>query len=130
MGSPGPGVNMDVSKCTVKLDHSVGTPEPATNWRQAVGFPVFGTGQPTEEGFNKIVEKLNSKEKVIWFNMRQEPVAYIGGLPVALRTPEEPHINIEVVDKEMDAMEVKFVKDIKAREKDGSIEVSDDMNTA
>merc|ERR1711988_2011514 len=126
MGSPGPGVNMDVSKCTVKLDHSVGTPEPATNWRQAVGFPVFGTGQPTEEGFNKIVEKLNSKEKVIWFNMRQEPVAYIGGLPVALRTPEEPHINIEVVDKEMDAMEVKFVKDIKAREKDGSIEVHKD----
>ena len=61
--------------------------------------------------------------------MRQEPVAYIGGLPVALRTPEEPHINIEVVDKEMDAMEVKFVKDIKAREKDGGIEVSDDMNT-
>merc|ERR1712168_1181440 len=126
MGSPGLGVNMDVSKCTVKLDHSVGTPEPATNWRQAVGFPVFGTGQPTEEGFNKIVEKLNSKEKVIWFNMRQEPVAYIGGLPVALRTPEEPHINIEVVDKEMDAMEVKFVKDIKAREKDGSIEVHKD----
>ena len=57
---------------------------------------------------------------MIWFNMRQEPVAYIKGLPVALRTPEEPHINIEVADKEMDAMEVKFVKDIAAREKEGS----------
>ena len=55
---------MDVSKCTVKLDHSVGSPEPATNWRQAVGFPVYGVGQPTEEGFVKITEKLNSKEKV------------------------------------------------------------------
>ena len=58
---------MDVSKCTVKLDHSVGSPEPATNWRQAVGFPVYGVGQPTEEGFVKITEKLNSKEKVITY---------------------------------------------------------------
>ena len=38
--------------------------------------------------------------------MRQEPVAYIGGLPVALRKPEDPHTNIEVTDKELDAMEV------------------------
>ena len=38
--------------------------------------------------------------------MRQELVAYIGGLPVALRKPEDPHTNIEVSDKELDAMEV------------------------
>jgi len=123
---------MDTSKCTVKLDHSVGTPEPCTNWRQAVGFPFYGTGQPTEQGFNKIVETLSAKDKVIWFNMRQEPVAYIGGLPVALRKPEEPHINIEVAgsDKDVDAMEVKLVKEIQAREKDGSVEVHKDAGFA
>ena len=60
--------------------------------------------------------------QVIWFNMRQEPVAYIGGLPVALRQPEEPHTNVEV-EKDMDAMEAKLVKEIAAREKDGSVEV-------
>merc|ERR1719188_104697 len=123
---------MDTSKCTIKLDHSVGTPEPCTNWRQAVGFPVYGTGQPTEEGFNKVVETLSAKDKVIWFNMRQEPVAYIGGLPVALRKPEEPHINIEVAgsDKDVDAMEVKLIKEIQAREKDGSVEVHKDAGFA
>ena len=68
---------MDLTACTIKLDHSVGSPEPLLNWRQSVGFPVFGSGQPTEEGFKAVVEKLNPKEKVIWFNMRQEPVAYI-----------------------------------------------------
>jgi len=121
---------MDVSQCQVKLDHSVGTPEPATNWRQAVGFPVYGTGQPTEEGFVKIVEKLSAKDKVIWFNMRQEPVAYLGGLPVALRKPENPHTNIEVAEKEIDAMEVKLVKEIQAREKNGAIEVHKDAGFA
>ena len=121
---------MDVSGCQVKLDHSVGTPEPATNWRQAVGFPVYGTGQPTEEGFVKIVEKLSAKDKVIWFNMRQEPVAYLGGLPVALRKPENPHTNIEVAEKEIDAMEVKLVKEIQAREKNGAIEVHKDAGFA
>merc|ERR1712226_45533 len=85
---------MDLAKCTIKLDHSVGNPEPLVNWRQSVGFPVFGAGQPTEEGFKAVVEKLNPKEKLVWFNMRQEPVAYIGALPVALRAADAPHTNI------------------------------------
>merc|ERR1712087_573705 len=87
---------MDLAKCSIKLDHSVGNPEPLVNWRQSVGFPVFGAGQPTEEGFKAVVEKLNPKEKLVWFNMRQEPVAYIGGLPVALRAADAPHTNIEL----------------------------------
>ena len=61
--------------------------------------------------------------------MRQEPVAYIGGLPVALRQPEEPHTNVEV-EKDMDAMEAKLVKEIAAREKDGSVEVHKDAGFA
>ena len=61
--------------------------------------------------------------------MRQEPVAYIGGLPVALRQPEEPHTNVEV-EKDMDAMETKLVKEIAAREKDGSVEVHKDAGFA
>ena len=102
---------MDLSKCTIKLDHSLGNPEPALNWRQVPGFPVYGVGQPTEAGFPQIAEKL-AKEKVIWFNLRQEPVAYIDGLPVAPRLTEHPHVNIEVSGSstDMDAMEVPRVK--------------------
>merc|ERR1712123_109662 len=122
---------MDLSKCSIKLDHSLGTPEPCLNWRAVPGFPVFGTGQPTEAGFVQIVEKL-SKDKIIWFNLRQEPVAYIGGLPVAPRLAEEPHVNIEVPGSsaEVDAMEVKFVKEIASREKEGNVEVHKDAGFA
>merc|ERR1711988_1464129 len=120
--------NMDISACTIKLDHSVGNPEPLVNWRQSVGFPVFGCGQPTEEGFKAAAEKLNPKEKVVWFNMRQEPVAYVGGLPVAPRASDAPHTNVELSgsDKDLEAMEVKFVKEIASREKDGAVEVHKD----
>ena len=123
---------MDLTACTIKLDHSVGSPEPLLNWRQSVGFPVFGSGQPTEEGFKAVVEKLNPKEKVIWFNMRQEPVAYIGALPVALRAADAPHTNVELPgsDKDLEAMEVKLVKEITSREKDGAVEVHKDAGFA
>merc|ERR1712066_199341 len=71
-------------------------------------------------------------EKVVWFNMRQEPVSYIAGLPVALRAAGAPHTNIELAaaDKDVDALEVKLVKEIAAREKDGGVEVHKDAGFA
>ena len=80
--------------------------EDLPNWRRVPGFPVFGVGQPTEKGFAKISEKVFSsllknpekvfsfqdccfsqigKEKTIWFNCRQEPVAYVNGVSVTPR---------------------------------------------
>merc|ERR1712203_893002 len=124
-------LRMDLSKCTIKLDHSLGNPEPFLNWRQVPGFPVFGVGQPTEAGFPQIAEKL-AKEKIIWFNLRQEPVAYIDGLPVAPRLTEQPHVNVEVSGSpaDMDAMEGKLVSEITSREKDGNVEVHKDAGFA
>jgi len=119
---------MDLPGCVVKLDHSLGSPKPCTNWRQASGFPVFAVGQPTEEGLAQIAEKL-SKGKIIWFNVRQEPVAYIGGLPVAPRHPEKPHINVEVSGK-FEEVEDKFVKEINERKKGGNIEIHKDAGFA
>ena len=46
---------MDISSCAIKLDHSVGVPEPLPNWRQVPGFPVYGGGQPTMEGLTKVI---------------------------------------------------------------------------
>ena len=50
--------------------------EGANNFRQVAAFPVFGTGQTTEEGFMKVLEKVKSVHgeeggKIIWFNMRK-----------------------------------------------------------
>merc|ERR1712168_571150 len=129
--SPVATCNMDLSKCTIKLDQSLGNPEPFLNWRHVPGFPVFGVGQPTEAGFPQIAEKL-AKEKIIWFNLRQEPVVYIDGLPVAPRLTEQPHVNVEVSGSsaDMDAMEGKLVSEITSREKDGNVEVHKDAGFA
>ena len=45
--------------------------------RQVNGFPVFGTGQTTEEGFLKVLDKVKAihgegdGENLLWFNMRK-----------------------------------------------------------
>ena len=57
------------------------------------GFPVFGTGQPTLAGFDKVMEPIIKKygdEKIIyWANLRQEPVVYVNGKPYTARDPEK-----------------------------------------
>ena len=57
------------------------------------GFPVFGTGQPTLGGFDKVLEPILKKygdEKIIyWANLRQEPVVYANGKPYTARDPEK-----------------------------------------
>ena len=71
--------------------------EGAPNFRQLTGFPIFGTGQPTEEGMVKILNQIKKEkeiEKIIWFSMRQEPIVYVNGSPYAPRAPNNPHANI------------------------------------
>ena len=72
------------------------------------GFPVYGVGQPSEAGFSGVADKVNPKDKLIWFNMRQEPVAYVGGKSVTPRKTPNPHHNIEIPGKvaDMEALEV------------------------
>jgi len=72
----------------------------AANFRQVNGFPVFGVGQPTEEGFLATLNKVATSaadppEKFIWFNVRKEPVIYINGAPISPRDPKELHKNID-----------------------------------
>ena len=83
---------------------------------------MFGSAQPTEEGFKNIVEKVrkeceNKDTKMIWFNMRQEPVVYINSSPHAPRHPDHMHDNVEVGAgvHEMDVLEKHFEKILAAR---------------
>ena len=80
------------------LDGNFGKIEGAPNYRHIDGFPVFGTGQPTEQAVLQILNdvKTGKEEKIIWFLMRQEPVVYIDGQPYAPRLPGHTHVNIEV----------------------------------
>ncbi|XP_067838355.1 paladin-like isoform X3 [Heptranchias perlo] len=49
----------------------------APNFRQThLGYPVFGMGQPTMNGFCKILQRLKEEghQEIICFNVREEPV--------------------------------------------------------
>merc|ERR1712024_71448 len=98
---------IDLSNYFIKPDHfdsihvledSLEKIEGAPNFRNIPGFPVYGTGQPTEKGFEEIIKKLGKveNEKVIWINLRREPIVYINGNPYAVRQPDNLHENIQV----------------------------------
>merc|ERR1712142_1378043 len=80
----------------------------------------------------QIAEKI-AKEKTIWFNMRQEPVAYVGGQPVTPRKTLNPHDNIEIPGKvaDMDALEGKLVDQLESRKcSAGNIDIFRDKEDA
>jgi len=89
--------------------------EGGANFRQVVGFPVFGVAQPSPDGMKNILEKVKSTgddktNKFVWFNFRKEPIVYINGQPYAPRDPSDLHHNISIshsVD-DMDNLEKYF----------------------
>ena len=108
---------VELADCNIKWCHSRGCPDDLPHWRRVPGFPVFGVGQPSEAGFSKVSEKV-SKDKCIWFNMRQEPVAYVGGQPVTPRKSVNPHDNIEIPGKvdDMDKLEVRQLESYRQKD--------------
>ena len=46
---------VELDDCNIKLDHSLGCPDDCPNWRVVPGFPIYGVGQPTKDGFDKVV---------------------------------------------------------------------------
>jgi len=123
---------VELTDCNIKWCHSRGCPDDLPHWRRVPGFPVYGVGQPSELGFSKVSEKV-SKDKCIWFNMRQEPVAYVGGQPVTPRKSVNPHDNIEIPGKveDMDKLEDKFVENLESRKcGEGNVNIFRDKEDA
>jgi len=120
---------IDLTEYKLKIDHfdqmhvlGEDKVEGAQNFRQVAGFPVFGTAQPTEEGFIKAMEKLpkGTDEQpitTIWYNMRQEPVIYVNGTPYAPRNPDKMHENLELNESvsEFDNLQKHFANIIQER---------------
>merc|ERR1712018_931481 len=64
------------------------------NFRRVPGYKVYCCGQPTISGFEKVIDKVCGDKypkdgKIIWINMRQEPIIYINGDPVCARPPNK-----------------------------------------
>ena len=86
------------------------------------GFPIYGTGQPSEAGYQKVLEKVSAAagegvNKMIWFNMRKEPVVYVNGKPFAPRSPDDLHRNLDIYfsQQELDDLEVNYTDIINKR---------------
>jgi len=119
----------EISKVAAMLDHFEkiqklpdkvdGVP----NFRRVPGYKVFCCGQPTLAGFTKAIEKAIGDKwpkdgPIIWLNMRQEAIAYVGGNPVCARPPNKIGEYAElgnVTRASVKADELEFVKELQKR---------------
>merc|ERR1711936_292301 len=93
------------------------------NFRRVPGYKVYCCGQPTAAGFenalNKACGEIYPKTgKIVWVNMRQEPVVYVNGEPLCARPPNKIGEYAELGDVTRDAVkeqEVSFIKTCKER---------------
>jgi len=109
------------------------------NFRRVPGYKVYCCGQPTDEGFEKALEKVTASYpkdgKIIWFNLRQEPVVYVNGQPLCARPPNKIGEYAElgnVTRESVKEQEVNFLKTCKARaeENGGKLKYVDINKTA
>merc|ERR1711881_792945 len=95
-----PNAMGDMEKAVCMTDHfdkiqKLPDPIPGVpNFRRVPGFKVYCCGQPTLEGFEKVLEKVTGSiypkdGPIIWFNLRQEPTVYVNGNPVCARPPNK-----------------------------------------
>uniref|UniRef100_UPI00358E5E70 paladin n=1 Tax=Myxine glutinosa TaxID=7769 RepID=UPI00358E5E70 len=71
------------------------------NFRQARGeLPIYGMGQPTLHGFQKILEMMHQQghQEILFFCLREEPVLFLRQgddfIPYSPRDPENLHENL------------------------------------
>jgi len=102
-----------------RLDRKLPSYEGSPNFRQVPGYLVFGTGQPTKQGFHNVLEymtKNSEANEILWVNMRQEPVVYLNGQSFTPRLPERMNENMEfpgISGSDIEWLQEQFVKSIK-----------------
>jgi len=82
---------------------------------------AIGLAQPTEKGIDLLMEKIGPKKKVIWNNLRGEPVVLIKGQPFTLRSQDEilsslyyKGVNRPKTEDMENALKVEILKKIKS----------------
>ncbi|GAA0176431.1 protein phosphatase [Lithospermum erythrorhizon] len=96
-------------KTIIKSDHFPGCQnkrllphiEGAPNYRKADAMPVHGVAIPTTDGIRNVLDLMigtqgdGQQTRILWINLREEPVVYINGRPFVLRDVEKPFSNVE-----------------------------------
>merc|ERR1711922_94513 len=117
-----------IQKLTEKID---GVP----NFRRVPGYKVYLCGQPTIAGFDAAIEKVCGNiypktNKIIWLNMRQEPIVYVNGNPICARPPNKIGEYAELGNVTRDSVkkdEEEFMRVVEGRAKgnDGKLKYVD-----
>ncbi|KAJ4847728.1 hypothetical protein Tsubulata_006902 [Turnera subulata] len=93
----------------------------APNYRQAADtLPVHGVAIPTFDGIRNVIKHIGAQRevkqpKVLWFNLREEPLVYVNGRPFVLRDVERPFSNLEYTGinrSRVEEMEARLKEDI------------------
>merc|ERR1712126_556863 len=100
--------------------------EGVPNFRRVPGYKVYCCGQPTIAGFGAALEKacgdIYPKDgKILWLNMRQEPIVYVNGNPICARPPNKIGEYAELGNVTRDSIkadEEEFVKVAEGRVKE------------
>merc|ERR1711915_914869 len=95
------------------------------NFRRVPGYKVYCCGQPTITGFEAAINKAcgdlyPKTNKIIWLNMRQEPIVYVNGNPICARPPNKIGEYAEFGDVTRDSVkkdEEEFLRVIEGRAK-------------
>merc|ERR1712001_2526 len=98
------------------------------NFRRVPGYKVYCCGQPTVAGFENALNKACGEiypktNKIVWINMRQEPVVYVNGEPLCARPPNKIGEYAGLGNVTRDAVksdETEFVKMLQGKAKDGA----------
>merc|ERR1712240_456171 len=133
--------NPEIWKAAAMADHFEKIqklPDPvvgAPNFHRIPGYKVYCTGQPTITGLKNILEKVTGKiypktNKIIWLNMRQEPIVYVNGNPICARPPNKIGEYAELGNVTRDSVkkdEEEFMRVVEGRAKgnDGKLKYVD-----
>jgi transcription antitermination factor NusG len=109
--------------------------EGVPNFRRVPGYKVYCCGQPTVAGFENVLNKVCGDTypkdgKIVWINMRQEPIVYVNGQPICARPPNKIGEYAELGNVTRDGIKVdeaEFVKVIEGKVKgnDGKLKYVD-----
>merc|ERR1712236_208513 len=105
------------------------------NFRRVPGYKVYCCGQPTLTGFENAINKAcgdlyPKTNKIIWLNMRQEPIVYVNGNPICARPPNKIGEYAELGNVTRDSVkkdEEEFMRVVEGRAKgnDGKLKYVD-----
>jgi len=132
---------MAISSAAAMADHfekiqKLADPVPGCpNFRRVPGYKVYCCGQPTKAGFEAALEKVTGSVypkdgKIVWLNLRQEPIVYVNGEPICARPPNKigEYAELGNVTRDMvknDEVEFEKIAKMRAEENGGKLKYVD-----